>query len=343
LVETEGFNLIDAKTNNFIWKSSYKIDYLDEVIAHEKGYIAIGKAEKDGGISLVNKEGKKIWDSKVKGYAYYATPTPKGVLYITTERSNILDFEKGKDVWEKDVKFSSIPAITFDEKEKKVVLFENKKAYKFDLSTGEITLFGEDIDLEKVKKDTPLKAEYVKEGYFISTDQHASLISPSGKVVYTKYYEPVSSIGGLQNAAQMGLAIAGVDIDIQGSLDNIKTLSALANGAYVTSANQNDVSSTEEVVAGLYVGTSASTMAPVFEITKKRYFNTKSTKDQQFMTVKQKDAAGTKNFIFVLNKNTGAIDKQIELLDKTPNYIIDEIDKRVFLNEKNHLISCHQL
>ena len=343
LVETEGFNLIDPKTNNFVWKSSYKIDFLDEVIPNENGYIAIGKDEKDGGISLVNKEGKKIWDSKVKGYAYYATPTPKGILYISTERSNILDYKDGKDVWDKDVKFVSIPAVTFDEKEKKVILFENKKAFKFDLSTGEMTIFAEKIELENVKKSTPLKAEYVKEGYFISTDQHTSLLSPAGKLIYTKYFEPVSSIAGFQNMAQLGLDIAGVDIDIQGSLDNINMLSALANGAYVSSADQNDITSTETAVAGLYVGTSAANMTPVFEITKKRYFNTKMTKDQQFMSVKQKEADVTKNYIFVLNKNTGAIDKKIELMDKTPNYIIDEVDKRVFLNEKNHLISCHQL
>jgi len=343
LVETEGFNLIDPKTNNFVWKSSYKIDFLDEVIPNENGYIAIGKDEKDGGISLVNKEGKKIWDSKVKGYAYYATPTPKGILYISTERSNILNYKDGKDVWDKDVKFVSIPAVTFDEKEKKVILFENKKAYKFDLSTGEMTIFAEKIELENVKKSTPLKAEYVKEGYFISTDQHTSLLSPAGKLIYSKYFEPVSSIGGFQNMAQLGLDIAGVDIDIQGSIDNINTLSALANGAYVSSADQNDISSTETAVAGLYVGTSAANMTPVFEITKKRYFNTKMTKDQQFMSVKQKEADVTKNYIFVLNKNTGAIDKKIELMDKTPNYIIDEVDKRVFLNEKNHMISCHQL
>ena len=32
LVETEGFNLIDPETDDLVWKKSYKIDYLDEVI-----------------------------------------------------------------------------------------------------------------------------------------------------------------------------------------------------------------------------------------------------------------------------------------------------------------------
>jgi hypothetical protein len=119
LVETEGFNLVDPKTSDFLWSKSYKIDYLDEVIPFDKGYIAIGKDEKDGSISYVDANGKKIWDTKVNGYTYYATTTEKGVLYISTERSNILSYADGKDVWNKDVKFKSIPAVTYDEAKRK--------------------------------------------------------------------------------------------------------------------------------------------------------------------------------------------------------------------------------
>ncbi|MEO1263313.1 MAG: PQQ-binding-like beta-propeller repeat protein [Bacteroidota bacterium] len=339
LVETEGFNLIDPKSDEFKWKKSYKIDYLDEVIPYKDQYIAIGKDEKDGGISLVDKDGKKVWDSKVKGYAYYATPTPKGIMYISTQRSNVLSYKDGKDLWKKDVKFKSIPAITYDEKADKVIIFENKKGYKFGLGSGSIDQFAEDVELKDVDKKTPLTAEYVEGGYFIGTDQHASLLSPSGKVVYSEYFEPVSSIGGLMNIAEMGVGMAtGIDLDIQGSMDNINALNSLANGSYRTAGDQNDATSQTSVVAGMYVGNGAA-MAPVFEVTKTRYFNSKDTKDAKFLTTKAADG----NFVYVLNKNTGKIDQKIKLADKTPDYVIDEIDNRVFLNEKNHLITCYQL
>ncbi len=54
LVETEGFNIIIPETNQFKWKKSFKIDFLQEVIPHEKGMIAIGKDEKKGSIALVS-------------------------------------------------------------------------------------------------------------------------------------------------------------------------------------------------------------------------------------------------------------------------------------------------
>ena len=195
-------------------------------------------------------------------------PIPKGIFYISTERSNILDFEKGKDVWKKDVKFKAIPAVTFDEKEDKVILFENKKGYKFDLKTGNVNLFAEDVQLEKVKRSTPLVAEYIDgSGYLIHGDQYISLLTPSGQLKYTKYYTPASDIKGLASVAQLGLAIAGVDFDVEGAISNIELLesiSAVSSGAYRTSADQTDGKSTESVVAGLYVGSDAENMSTIF-------------------------------------------------------------------------------
>lgn len=348
LVETEGFNIIDPKTNTFKWKKSFKIPYLDEVIPHEKGFIAIGKDEKDGSsVALVDKQGGKIWDTNVKGYAYFAVPMPKGVFYISTERSNILEYEKGKDVWEKDVKFKSIPAVTFDEKEDKVILFENKKGYKFDLKTGAVDLFAQDVVLEKVNKKTALVAEYIEgSGYLIHGDQYISLLTPSGKVDYTKYYKPATDIAGLAGVAQLGLAIAGVDLDIEGALSNIdelKRLSANANGVYRGSADQTDGTVEENVVAGLYVGPDAQNMSTIFEVTKKRYSNSKDIKDHKFIVAKVKsETEPTFHKILMVNKKTGKEDAQIKLIDKTPNYVIDEIDSVVFVNEKNYLISAHK-
>ena len=44
---------------------------------------------------------KKIWNEEVKGAFTLAEPTSKGVMYVTSEKANILTYEKGKDVWNK--------------------------------------------------------------------------------------------------------------------------------------------------------------------------------------------------------------------------------------------------
>ena len=106
----------------------------------------------------------------------------------------------------------------------------------------------------------------------------------------------------------------------------------------------NDLSNSSSVLGGMYVGSAGGNMQPVFEITKQRYYNSKRTHNYQFIVTKAKKEGGADEaFIYQLNKATGTVDQQIQLMDKTPDYILNNIDSRVFLNEKNRVISCYQL
>ena len=335
LVETEGFNLIDPKTSDFLWNKSYKIPYLDEVIPFEKGYIAVAKDEANGSIAYVDNNGKEIWDTKVKGYVYFATTTEKGVLYISTERSNIISYSDGKDIWDKDVKFKSIPAVTYDEAEKKVILFESGTGYKFDLATGSMTIFAEGIKLENVTKKTPLVAEYRPTGYVFSTNQHISLLDKKGKLVYTKDYPPLTSINFME-VAQFGVAIAGININIEGAIENMQELDRLSKGAYRSTGAANQGSSNTEVMGGVY----DLNNTPLFEVTKTRYFNSRNARDHKFIMTKDESS---KRSILMINKDTGKVDKTINIIDTTPVYVVDEIDTRVFICERNKTITCYDM
>lgn len=344
LLDSDGFNVIDPETNEFKWKKRIVEMNLTEVIPHENGYYAISKEENKSMIASFSRDREKLWRKGVEGYAYYIKPVDKGLLYISSERANILNYEKGKDVWKKDVKFKAIPAVSYDEDANKVVLFENKKGYKFDLNTGDIELFAEDIKLDHVKKSTPLVSEYIKGvGCLLQTGQHLSLLSSDGKLIYTRYFEPASSITGLASVAQFGLAVAGIDFDIEGAVENIQTLNSFVTGNKGTSVlDQTDGETEESVMAGLYVGEEGN-RSTVFEVTKKRYSNSKAIRGHKFIIEKFKSEEGGKqHFINKVNKLTGETEMKIELIDKTPNYLIDEIDEVVFINQQNHLVSAYK-
>lgn len=345
LVENIGFNIINPETNGAIWKKRAKIANLSEVIPHEKGYIAIVKAEKAGYIYMFDKNGKRIWSQGLSGYIYYVASTTKGVMFISTEYANILDFEKGKKVWRKTVKFKAIPAVTFDSKENKVVLFENKKGYKFDLETGDIEQFASDIKLEKVSKSTPLEAEYIaNSGYLLTTPQHVSLLSSDGTLNYTKYYKPAKSIKGLKSVAKLGMAVYGIDFDIDGALDNINKLKTFTTGSPLTNNDVGDADVQVDDIAGMSVGNSATgEMREVFKVTRERYYNSKKTKEAQFIVNAVKEETGKKHYIYKVDKKSGHVDYKIELLDKTPSYLIDDIDNVIVINENKHLVSAYQL
>lgn len=334
LVESEGFNLIDPKTSDFIWDKSYKIDYLDEVIPFDKGYIAVAKDEKDGSISYVDSNGKKIWDTKVNGYVYYATTTDKGVLYISTERSNIISYSDGKDVWDKDVKFKSIPAVTYDEADKKVILYESGTGYKFDMATGVMTEFANGIKLDNVGSKTPLQAESRPAGYLLYTDQHISLIDKKGKLVYTKWYPQLASTD-FTEMAQFGALVAGIPVDIAGSMENMKQLDRLSKGIYRESNAASQGTSKTYTTAGLYLNDSK-----LFEVTQTRYSNSRNARNHKFIMTKEDES---KRAILMVNKDTGKVDKNINLVDETPYYVVDEIDTRVFICERNKMITCYDM
>ncbi len=333
LTESAGFNLVNPATNEFLWKKSYAVESLAEVIPFENGFIAVGKSTEKGTIAYVSSAGEKIWETQIKGYPYYTGLTSQGVLYISTERSNIISFESGKEIWKKDVKFESIPAVTFDETEKKVVLFENGRLLKFDMASGEMNIQTENIKLTGIDKKTPLKAEYIDAGYLMYTEQNLSLIDQQGNLLYSKEYPQTSSTNFFK-LAEYGMRLAGVDLDIEGAIENITTLNRIAQGGYLSSNNAKVGTSQTEVVSGAYAGNS-----PLFEVTKTRFSNSQQTKKYFYVLTKDKEGQA----IYMVNKNSGNTEKRIGLLDKTPQYVVDNIDNRVFINEKNKTVTCYKM
>jgi hypothetical protein len=51
----------------------------------------------------------------------------------------------------------------------------------------------------------------------------------------------------------------------------------------------------------------------------------------------------TRRGIMMVNKDTGKVDKKINIIDITPIYVVDEIDTRVFISERNKTITCYDM
>lgn len=166
-----------------------------------------------------------------------------------------------------------------------------------------------------------------------------------GKLIYSDYYKPASSNNALFELGSLaGKAFFGVDLDIEGAIENIQMLTDLSNGVYQNTRDQNGVNSQTSIAAGLYIGKDVNgNMQKVFEVTSTRYFNSQQTPDHHFLVTKVKsETAPAKHSIFMVNKATGEIEKEIDLMDKTPNYLVDIVDDRVFVNQNNELLTSYQ-
>jgi len=331
IVSSGGFNILNPSTGKFLWKKSYGINGLYNVIDMSDHYLAIGGEEKSSAIARVSKEGKKVWKEKLDGYAYHVQPIEKGIFYLSTEKSNILSYGEGDKIWKKDIKFKAIPSVAVDEKNGEVIFYEGKELYRFNLNSGNIETIAEGIKFEKAKKST-FHLETRPNGYFLHSDQHVSFFDKSGKTAYNNYHPPVSNLN-ISSALSLTAKVAGVDLDIAGSMETIKSLNALAHGSVMSSGDQNEAAS-QKSSGGLYTGGS-----PILEVTKTRFFNSKKVKDHNYILTNQNG----KNQIVMVNKDSGKIDKTIALDDKTPSYITDDVDQRVFLNENNQMVRCYDM
>ncbi|NJO00942.1 MAG: PQQ-binding-like beta-propeller repeat protein [Bacteroidia bacterium] len=335
VVDAASFNILDPATNQFIWKKSVEVDGLYDVIEVDNHYYAVGSEEKSSVIAKVDKNSERIWKAKLDGYAYYVQPIATGVFYLSSEKSNILQYETGDKIWKKDIKFSAIPAVNVDDKSQEVVFFEGEKLHKFSLKNGNLEALNESIAFKKTK-DAVFQLEIRPSGYFIFANQHLAFVDKGGKLAYTSYYEPVATTEGLTQIAEMGVyATTGVDLDIQGSLESIAALKSLSQGAYRSGGDQSEGSSQSTLIAGLYANN-----VPVFEVSKKRYFNSREAKDH-FYVLSKSETEG--NQILRIQKEPGKADKKISLTDKTPSYVVDEVDDVVFVSEKNHLLTAYKM
>ncbi|MEL6275401.1 MAG: hypothetical protein AAFU03_09905, partial [Bacteroidota bacterium] len=79
----------------------------------------------------------------------------------------------------------------------------------------------------------------------------------------------------------------------------------------------------------------------LFAWTSTRFYNSQQTKAHQFLTAKGKD--GSSKYLFMINKASGEIEKQIELLEKDPGYVVDVVDDVVFLSEKGKLVTAFKM
>ena len=93
-------------------------------------------------------------------------------------------------------------------------------------------------------------------------------------------------------------------------------LSSLSNGAYRTTVDQTDGTSETTEVVGLYVVHDEQNTQQIFNVTSTRNFNSKKTKDSQFIVFKVKiEGQPTIHKILKVNKKTEKVYLEIKLLD----------------------------
>ncbi len=326
LMHSDGFNILN-NAGQFRWKKDASVGNISYVWPVADGFIAVEQEEDKGKIFKVSAEGKKLWDEKLSDAIYTVEPIGNGVLYITAKKANILNYEKGKDVWPKDIKIKGKPAFGADIAKKTVYVFSNKTLSAFNMNDGTYKVVAEDLKLKEYDDDKETaKVEARAEGIFIQTNQSVALVKEDGTVLYNKYFTEAGLSKGMRNllgALGTAASIAGTATSVAGAMKPQDWQVKNVRQDPKTNATVIEVTSRQmETGAAITGGGDA-----LYTFAQDRYFATKSAKNTVYILSRWDEGTG----IVVVDKATGNEIKRIVFNDKTPQYVVDETDYKVYV------------
>ena len=340
LKHSEGVNIIDAETGALRWKKESGLDNINDVRITEHGILAINNEEKETKFYLINNEGKKVWKFELSSPAVIIEPTEKGILYFTESRANLVEYEKGKELWKRDIKIRKRPAFGFDDEKNRLLVYSDDKLNSFSLADGNMTVLTESLPLKDYDEDKELATiETRKGGYFISSLQNTAMVDFDGKVIFNNNYREAGLSKGVR-ALMKGAAIAG------SIYSGVKTVQSVrfrrekdANGKDIADTNEGFIDeSTSTYKSSVASGAGAEVL---FAMANARYNATKSTKDAMFILTKFQETGI--NGLVKVDKDSGKDMIKIPFGDKDPAYIIDEAENKLYVVIKDKFVQGYDL
>ena len=228
-------------------------------------------------------------------------------------------------VWKKPLKFKRADVVSsdYDKKNDKYLISADEKLFSIDANSGTSELLMEaDFD----GKEDPTDIEVRDSGVLLSSDQNMMLLDWDGKQKWHEYKRaPGKSAFGAILAGAVALAAA----------------TASASSAYEAGGERNYIG--QYTARGDHLNRMAAHSANIANVSVqemlKRFTATSATKDAQFVLTKLDDGVG----LMKLNKDTGAVEKEILLKDKKPEYQVDEFGGMLYYRPNDKTIYAYDL
>ena len=322
---------LDAKTGEDLWDKAPKTKgYVQHFYIMDDG-ILFGIQQ--GGINKISFDGKTLFKKPLKTgeNIMVMAHTPQGLIYITSEDANIVNLETGDQIWDKPLKYRSATSVasTFDQANNRYLIAADGKIMAVDAKSGTVS------DLAKCEfdeKEDPNLMEIRKNGIFLSSDQNMSLLNFDGKENYHAYYKsPGRStfgkiVGGIVAVTSTAMAVsmsarAGANRTGMGSMNDL--------------SSYNDYGKEAKRAADMFSGIASAS----FDYLSKRFKATSATENSQFILTKLDDGVG----LVKVNKDSGKVEKEILLMDKKPEYEVDEQGGFLFYKANDKTIYAYDL
>ncbi|HEU5291047.1 MAG TPA: PQQ-binding-like beta-propeller repeat protein [Cyclobacteriaceae bacterium] len=307
-VTSSQIQLIDQVTGSLSWKKPATLDQpFIELRFTNKGIVVMGGDDKTSTFDYIGFDGNSFWkrsyrtDKPVVNFAIVS----KGVLFANAEEANMIDLNTGDDsIWKKRIKLKGSPITFLDEKIG--LIYADQKLYRVNLSDVTYQLIVEDIKFKGSDEDVQ-KIEVRENGYLLRSQQNAWLISPDGKVIYSKYYAPASIGTAGKILGVMGQVYATVD-NLEVTQDPNKP-----NTFNIQRSKKGD-----DIVHG--IGDVIANRKNSFQ-----------SQEALYIMTRIEDGATKRTGMVKLNKNTGNEEGRILLKTLEPIYQVDYATGNLFV------------
>lgn len=311
-------NIIDLANFKLLYSKDIRIPPVNDYI--EMGDLVGFTYQGTDKFSLyvVDPNGKTIWKKEITSLTKPSLDVLEhGLLIMSDTKVQFLNPSDGKSIWKGDVKVD--PSFTFviDDATNDLFMYTNKRLYIFDFETGDISRSKEKFKFKDFDYNTQRPQMLIfKDNIFLKGSNTIYVVSKEGELIHEKTYRQISNTSGL-----LKLANAAVTISAIGSGNAHKVLTVYQNDRLVYKG---------DLVDGLNDNWAYAENLRRQRLAKQN----RSSNDFPYVFTKLKS---NKTGLIFLDPENGEERFEIELDEKNPDYIVDDIDGLLFHRGKTAL------
>lgn len=277
-----------------------------------------------GGINKISFAGQALFKKPLSTGENIHTmaSTPQGLIYITDTDAGIVNLNTGESIWDKPIKYKKAKGVasTYDAAGKRYLISTGDEIVTINEADGAV---GTLTKIEFKEKEVPTSFAVRDGGLLLASSQNVMMLDFNGKEKYHTYHKSPGQSGFVKIATGV-VAVASVAM---------ASAAAYQGGRYGTYSGSSQLNSYGEQMKIAQEG--FSNIASIsFQEMNKRFRATAATENAQFILTSLDSGVG----LVKVNKATGAVDKEILLKDRKPEYEVDELGGILYYKAKDSQI-----
>ncbi len=346
VAHAKGFNFYNFTDGSKVWKKDVKGSDFKQVLTLGNDFLYVAENE----MILIDNNGKPKWKNDIEisdnkdDAVYYLDKTKSGkIMYLTSTYGNMVDYESGKKLWKRNIKFDDKRPLLFsyDEAKDIFLIYNDKDLYRFDPKIDDKPEpFGK-VDAKSDK--TMAGIELFDWGVSLTSQSEVIGIGNDGKPVFQKEYEQpgegarkLMKVGGMVASSYLGGKGA-----IQSGIANATVTMSYVDEKGVSHTSSNYlVSESSRASLNQKAAGNAAAGALVSELTKNVGTRFNALKQNaNFAYIFAKDNSGDANLkvLVKVNKQNGEEVDKIIVDGTKPLYDIDASTNTVYFAKGNVL------